>query len=282
MRTSETFNELAAALAKAQGAIENAEKDRENVFLKNRYMTLTAVWDAIRKPLSDNGLSIVQVTEADDGALMLLTRLMHSSGQYIEATYPVLGMDAKGVNAAQAAGSALTYARRYSLTSMIGVVADEDDDAASATGKQQAKAQAKPAPVQPKPSTGPTWTPEASATTSPQNGKTTPATVTDGPVVARPHWNSVDEAVLWGYDQGAFKAVQHSQNAYNKLRTEALASDNPPTGTKDMFNRWFADVTLRLERAKASTITDAELDGTDEGEIPGWEEGRPTADLPQF
>ena len=133
-----------------------------------------------------------------------------------------------------------------------------------------------------KPSTGPTWTPEASATTSPQNGKTTPATVTDGPVVARPHWNSVDEAVLWGYDQGAFKAVQHSQNAYNKLRTEALASDNPPTGTKDMFNRWFADVTLRLERAKASTITDAELDGTDEGEIPGWEEGRPTADLPQF
>jgi hypothetical protein len=252
MRTSETFNELAAALAKAQGAIENAEKDRENIFLKNRYMTLTAVWDAIRKPLSDNGLSIVQVTEADDGAVMLLTRLMHSSGQYIEATYPVIGSDAKGVNAAQAAGSALTYARRYSLTSMIGVVADEDDDGASATGKQQPKVQTKPAPAQqPKPAapTGPTWPAAANG-----NGAK-PAT--------RPEWHNVDDAVMWGMDQGAFKAVQHSQNAYNKLKAEAMASANPPKNAKDMFDRWYADVLGRLERAKAATITDAELDGTD-------------------
>jgi hypothetical protein len=121
--------------------------------------------------------------------------------------------------------------------------------------------------------------PEASATAAPQNGKTTPATVTDTPVAGRPHWNSVDDAVLWGYDQGAFKAVQHAQNAYNKLRTEALASDNPPTGTKDMFNRWHADVLLRQEKAKSNTITDAELDGTDmdpvtagdfEDETPGF------------
>ena len=69
--------------------------------------------------------------------------------------------------------------------------------------------------------------------------------------------------VLWGYDQGAFKAVQHAQNAYNKLRDEAKASDNPPKSAKDMFDRWYADVLLRVDRAKASTITDAELDGTD-------------------
>ena len=101
-----------------------------------------------------------------------------------------------------------------------------------------------------------------SAPASPQNGKTTPATSTST-APARPHWNSVDEAVLWGMDTGAFKAIQHSQNAYDKLKREAVESDNPPTGTKDMFNRWHADVLLRLDRAKAATITDAELDGTD-------------------
>lgn len=106
-----------------------------------------------------------------------------------------------------------------------------------------------------KPSAGPTWTPEAAAPAAPQNGKAQPP--------ARPHWNSVDDAVLWGYDQGAFKAIQHAQNAYNKLRDEAKASDNPPKNAADMFNRWYADVLLRLENAKASTITDAELDGTD-------------------
>lgn len=285
MRTSETFNELAAALAKAQGAIANAEKDRENIFLKNRYMTLTAVWDAIRKPLSDNGLSVVQVTEADDGAVMLLTRLMHSSGQYIEATYPVIGSDAKGVNAAQAAGSALTYARRYSLTSMIGVVADEDDDGASATGKQQAKPAPKQAPAQPQrqpaPSAGPAWTPD------PTNGngaqeytlETARAAIRDAdakdatPKAARPHWNSVDDAVLWGMDQGAFKALAHAQNAYNKLRDEAKASDNPPKNAADMFNRWYAEVQLRLAREEATRLSDTELDGTDDAgdELPVFE-----------
>lgn len=109
-----------------------------------------------------------------------------------------------------------------------------------------------------KPSAGPTWTPEPAppaTAAAPQNGKAQPP--------ARPHWNSVDDAVLWGYDQGAFKAIQHAQNAYNKLRDEAKASDNPPKNAADMFNRWYADVLLRLENAKASTITDAELDGTD-------------------
>ena len=252
MRTSETFNELAAALAKAQGAIENAEKDRENIFLKNRYMTLTAVWDAIRKPLSDNGLSIVQVTEADDGALMLLTRLMHSSGQYIEATYPVLGMDAKGVNAAQAAGSALTYARRYSLTSMIGVVADEDDDAASATGKQ------------PKPSTGPTWTRDdetAAALESakqhagavlPQNGKQAPATKHEPP--AQRPWSAPDAiAMIRAKSEYNAKRDVGVQVTDGKLGALIGLMDSQPWNTDDRHN--FLNAVFGATSVKA--ITDA-------------------------
>lgn len=118
-----------------------------------------------------------------------------------------------------------------------------------------------------KPSAGPTWTLEPAANID---------TGAKSPV--RPHWNSVDDAVLWGYDQGAFKAIQHAQNAYNKLRDEAKASDNPPANAKDMFDRWHADVLLRLDRAKASTITDEELDGTDTDPVTAGD----YEDPPQF
>lgn len=97
---------------------------------------------------------------------------------------------------------------------------------------------------------------------APQNNKPTP-TGNGAKPATRPDWHNVDDAVMWGMDQGAFKALQHSQNAYNKLKAEAMASDNPPKNAKDMFERWHADVLLRLENAKGKTITDGELDGTD-------------------
>jgi hypothetical protein len=97
--------------------------------------------------------------------------------------------------------------------------------------------------------------PQPVTTTAPQNG--------NGKTQAlegRPHWHSVDDAVLWGVDQGVFHHPKHAQNAYNKLRTEALASDNPPRDAVDMFNRWYADVLLRLENTKAGRLSDEELD----------------------
>jgi hypothetical protein len=102
---------------------------------------------------------------------------------------------------------------------------------------------------------------------APQNNKPAP-TGNGAKPATRPDWHNVDDAVMWGMDQGAFKALQHSQNAYNKLKAEAMASDNPPKNAKDMFDRWHADVLLRLEKAKAATITDAELDGTETDEAP--------------
>ena len=136
MDTSGQINELAAALAKAQGQIVPAKYDAQNPHLKNRYTTLAAVWDVIRKPLSDNGLAVAQVVTTETDGLYLLTRLMHSSGQYIQAVYPITAGDSRGVSAAQAVGSALTYARRYSLTALVGVVSDDDDDGNSAADPQ--------------------------------------------------------------------------------------------------------------------------------------------------
>jgi len=124
MRMSEQINELAGALAKAQGALDDAEKASTNPHFKSRYADLAAVRDAIKLPLSCNGLSYVQMARSDQGAVEVETMLMHSSGQYLADTLrlPVLQ------NTPQAFGSALTYARRYSLMALIGIAAAEDDD----------------------------------------------------------------------------------------------------------------------------------------------------------
>lgn len=129
MRTSEEINELAAALAKAQGAFRLAPRDAQNPHFKNRYTTLAAIWDVIRGPLTENGLSITQVIATNDnGAPTLYTRLMHASGQWIEGTFPIITGDIRGVNPAQAMGSGTAYARRYSLGAIVGVASEDDDD----------------------------------------------------------------------------------------------------------------------------------------------------------
>jgi hypothetical protein len=120
MKTSEQISELAAALAAAQGMMENAIMNRTNPHFKTKYADLAAVLNAARKPLSANGLAIVQTI--GDGVLH--TRLLHTSGQWIASEHP-LPMSGRP----QEIGSALTYARRYSLSALIGIAADEDDDA---------------------------------------------------------------------------------------------------------------------------------------------------------
>lgn len=125
MRTSELIHEIAAALAKAQAAIEPAAKDSTNPHFRSKYASLLSVNAAILGPLTANGLSVVQEVAAGDKTAMVTTRLVHGSGQWIEfgpLTLPVQKNDAHGF------GSAITYARRYGLAAAVSVVADEDDD----------------------------------------------------------------------------------------------------------------------------------------------------------
>jgi len=126
MKTSESLNELADALAKAQGVMETAKKTSTNPFFKSQYADLASVWEACRKPLSDNGLSILQTLE--DGKVE--TILLHTSGQYVSS---VLAFTAKD-QTSQSIGSAITYARRYALSAMVGICPD-DDDAEAAMGR---------------------------------------------------------------------------------------------------------------------------------------------------
>lgn len=121
---SDQVNELFTALSKAQAVMVHASKDKSNPFFKSKYADLASVWDVCRKPLSDNGLSVTQTTRRDEGGITLVTILGHSSGQWIRSEMPVLTLK----NDPQALGSALTYSRRYSLSSIVGVAADDEDD----------------------------------------------------------------------------------------------------------------------------------------------------------
>ena len=122
---SETIGSLAAALAKAQGEISPAPMDRDNPFFKSKYATLTSLWESARAALSANGLAVTQVTDFDaNGEIVLLTTLLHSSGEWIGGVYPIRTADQKP----QTLGSALTYARRYAFGALVGLTSDDDDD----------------------------------------------------------------------------------------------------------------------------------------------------------
>lgn len=124
MLQSESVKELNTALAKAQGELFAAKKDSINPHFKSKYADLASVWEACREALSSNGLSVTQMpAEFQNNIMTLVTRLSHSSGEWIEQTMtcPVGKPDPQGI------GSCLTYMRRYALAAVVGVYQDDDD-----------------------------------------------------------------------------------------------------------------------------------------------------------
>lgn len=129
---SETIDELAGALSKAQGEFTAIPKGETNPFFKSKYAGLPDVVRVAAPVLARNGLSVSQFITTDElGLEVLRTYLLHSSGQYIWHDMKLhLGkLDSQGQ------GSAVTYARRYSYMSVLGLVADEDDDGNRASHK---------------------------------------------------------------------------------------------------------------------------------------------------
>jgi hypothetical protein len=131
LEQSETLAAFAAALAKAQGAMENAKKDALNPHFKTKYADLASVVDACRAPLSANGIAIVQRVRTKKSHVLIETLLLHASGEWMSGTLrlPAVKADPQGF------GSAITYARRYALAAMVGVAPDEDDDGNAASGR---------------------------------------------------------------------------------------------------------------------------------------------------
>jgi hypothetical protein len=143
MQTSEQINELAAALAKAQGVMGGALKDSANPFFKSKYADLESVWQACRKALSENGLAVIQTVTTNEQATIVTTMLAHSSGQWVRDSLPLPPKDMTP----QGIGSCISYARRYALAAAVGVY-QTDDDAEAAHGRAPIEEE-RPRPAQP-------------------------------------------------------------------------------------------------------------------------------------
>lgn len=147
MRTSDDIGHISAALVAVHGKLENVAKDSTNPHFKNHYASLGAILEAVRPVLAAHDLAVVQgLGSLESNALLISTRLLHKSGQWIETTtaVPLGKLDAQSV------GSAATYGRRYALAGILSLaqVDDDGEEAAAPTrAPQRTKPQAKAAPA---------------------------------------------------------------------------------------------------------------------------------------
>lgn len=131
MDHSESINEIAAALAAAQGEFKAVAKDKtaKAGAYSYKYADIADVLSMALPVLSKHKLALIQATDVDGGAIFLRTRIVHASGQWIESEYPVCDVRAGDH---QKMGGALTYARRYAASSLLGIASEEDTDAQGA------------------------------------------------------------------------------------------------------------------------------------------------------
>jgi hypothetical protein len=139
---SEQINELAKGLILFHVKCEGIKKDAKNPFFKSTYASLPKIIEAITEPLAESGLALTMFP-IDENSLYCL--LMHTSGQWIEATYTMKPVK----DTPQDKGSCITYARRYCISSILNLQIDDimsDDDGNKASGKTEVNAERK-APV---------------------------------------------------------------------------------------------------------------------------------------
>lgn len=180
MKTSSSIGAIAPALVAAAAELQPVSKDATNPAFRNKYATLDAIMEQVRPVLARHGLAVLQTgtaPETIDGRLVAVgveTMLLHKSGEWIASsvTLPVEKLTAQG------AGSAISYGRRYGLSAILGLTA-EDDDGQAASARPAAPAR-----------------PEPRAETAPEPGQRLYAAVPDTPR-AKPFSGDVGEAMAW-------------------------------------------------------------------------------------
>lgn len=179
MRTSESIAKIAPALLKAQRKMGAATKDAANPFFKSKYADLGSVMEVVKGPLNEEGISILQPVSSREGSHYVETILLHESGELIASEALRLELDKTDM---QKLGSAITYARRYTLQSLLSIPAEDDDAEGTMGRKAPQKAAERPS----------TRTPEL-----------VPAAVVRGSLVT-------PAMVFNGYTSTPTNAVQHS------------------------------------------------------------------------
>jgi len=140
---SPDIGNLAAALAKVQGALQPAKRDSTGQIgqTKRKYADLESVVAACREILSTNEVAVMQTGETMDGQPYLATTLAHSSGEWIRGRIPILFSEERQLSDAQTMGKAMTYCRRYGLAALVGVTVEDDDGASAGQGGRRSERQ---------------------------------------------------------------------------------------------------------------------------------------------
>ncbi|ODJ63268.1 ERF family protein [Brochothrix thermosphacta] len=125
MKTSESVVKLSVGLTKLREQLVQPKKTASNPFFKNMYVPLNMVIDAIDKAAKGTGISHINMPVSGEKTIGTVVRITHESGEYIEFDPFMMPLEK---NTAQAAGSALTYARRYALSAAFGIESEVDDD----------------------------------------------------------------------------------------------------------------------------------------------------------
>jgi hypothetical protein len=124
MQRSESVTKIAGALLKAQKLMGGASKGAANPYFKSKYADYGSVLEACKDLLNENGVVILQPHVSDNGKNFVETLLLHESGESISSRTEVI---CAKQNDPQALGSAITYARRYGLQSLLAMPAEDDD-----------------------------------------------------------------------------------------------------------------------------------------------------------
>jgi hypothetical protein len=156
---SATVGELALALAKVQSKLTNPPKDRTaKVQMKAggtysyNYADLASILDLVRPLLSAEGLALIQFPEVEVGGVAVRTVLAHKSGEWVGSRLAAKVEDSRP----QSIGAAITYLRRYAAQSIVGIAAEEDDDAASTEKHASPRPAPQPTTAPPRPIAAPT------------------------------------------------------------------------------------------------------------------------------
>lgn len=221
---------LLAAFLKAQSEFTPLTKDASNPAFRSSYATLEAVQAAAFSALRENGLVVIQeaASELTDKGLIVrvAATLYHvESGESIAQELGLIPVKADP----QGVGSAITYARRYSLMTLLGLAPEDDDgNAASGAPKPAAPVKASALTPLPKPAPAPAQPPQ------------------------RPDWKTPGEAIDYGEAIGLFKAHQHARNAFAEIVKSICGREGvSPAELPHVFDTWFAD--LQRRQATANT-----------------------------
>lgn len=140
------MQELAKALPALMAEMENAKNTKSGYGYN--YAPLNEILETVRPILAKHRFSVVQMVGHEEGLVTVRTMLIHESGESLESTMALPPAEVKGTNEVQQMGASITYARRYMLTSLLGIAGEEDTDGVAPAKREAKKRESQPAKVE--------------------------------------------------------------------------------------------------------------------------------------